>query len=91
MLGLSEHNQPLSAVSSSYYGSVFSSFPIEGEGWDGGGVYNQRLNPLPSPPPDRRRGLKIHNENCYSVVQWFDSRASIQETTLPILSSNSNT
>ena len=38
--------------------------PFEGEGWDGGGAYNQALNPLPSPPPDRRRELKSHSENC---------------------------
>jgi len=42
----------------SHYGTVFGSFPIEGEGWDGGGVCNHTLNPHPIPPPDRRRGLK---------------------------------
>ena len=44
-------------ISSSHYGVFFGSFPIKGEGWDGGKMSDQTLNPLPSPPPDRRRGF----------------------------------
>ena len=42
----------------SHYGTAFGSFPIKGEGWDGGEWHNQTLNPHPNPPPDKRRGLK---------------------------------
>ena len=31
--------------------------PFKGEGQDGGNLYNQLLDPLPNPPPDKGRGF----------------------------------